>query len=145
MFGSSLGAVIALDLVTKHPEQVRLLVAHEPALAGLLDEPDRTLLGNRQRDVDATFKRDGLLPAMQKFLAIAGGVRDDPDSELEVQRPSSERAAQHAANLQFFLARDAPAAHRHKLDTTALTAASGKIVPAGGVTSRGSLPHRCGS
>lgn len=143
VFGSSLGAVIALDLVTKHPAQVRVLVAHEAALADLLDEPERSLLRDRQRDVDATFKRAGLLPAIQKLLAIAGGVGDDPNSEITVERPAGERAVQHAANLQFFLARDAPAAHHHKLDTTALKANPGKIVPAAGVTSRGSLPHRC--
>ena len=39
LFASSGGAVNALALVAKHPEQVRTLVAHEPPLASIL--PDR--------------------------------------------------------------------------------------------------------
>ena len=39
LFASSGGAVNALALVAKHPDQVRTLVAHEPPLASIL--PDR--------------------------------------------------------------------------------------------------------
>jgi pimeloyl-ACP methyl ester carboxylesterase len=39
VFGSSLGALIGLVLVATHPDQVRLLVAHEAAVAQLLPEP----------------------------------------------------------------------------------------------------------
>src|SRR6476619_2065630 len=39
LFASSGGAVNALALVARHPEQVRTLVAHEPPLASLV--PDR--------------------------------------------------------------------------------------------------------
>ena len=39
LFASSGGAVNALALVAKHPEDVRTLIAHEPPLASIL--PDR--------------------------------------------------------------------------------------------------------
>ena len=143
VFGSSLGALIGLELVAAHPEQVRLLVAHEAPLADLLHEPERSQFKERLRDVEDTFQRDGLFPAMQKFLAVAGGFGDDPEPEIQVERPSGERMVQHGANLQFFLAHDAPAAHRYQIDTAALQAVSGKILPAAGVISRGSLPYRC--
>jgi hypothetical protein len=71
------------------------------------------------------------------------GFGDDPEPEVQVQRPSGERMALHGANLQLFLTHDAPAAHRYQLDTAALQAVSGKIVPAAGVISRDSLPYRC--
>ena len=71
------------------------------------------------------------------------GFSDDPEPEVQVQRPSGERMALHGANLQLFLTHDAPAGHRYQLDTAALQAVSGKIVPAAGVTSRDSLPCRC--
>ena len=32
LFGSSIGALVGLDVVTRHPEQVHTLVAHEPPL-----------------------------------------------------------------------------------------------------------------
>src|SRR4051812_5598602 len=36
VFGVSIGALIGLDLVARHPEQVRLLIAHEPPAFDLL-------------------------------------------------------------------------------------------------------------
>lgn len=143
LFGSSLGALIALDLAAAHSEQVRLLVAHEAALADLLDEPERGQLKERQRDVEATFEKAGFAPAMQKLIAIAGGFGTDPDPEAQVQRPAGERVARHGANMQFFLGHDAPSAHRYQLDIEALRSVSGRIVPAAGRLSRDMMPHRC--
>ena len=40
VFGSSSGAIIGLELLSRHPERVRLLVAHEPPLLGLLPDAD---------------------------------------------------------------------------------------------------------
>ncbi|MGH3929774.1 MAG: hypothetical protein ACRDTF_07335 [Pseudonocardiaceae bacterium] len=39
VFGSSSGGVTGIALATRHPDQVRTLVAHEPPLVELL--PDR--------------------------------------------------------------------------------------------------------
>jgi pimeloyl-ACP methyl ester carboxylesterase len=143
VFGSSIGALIGLDLVTAHPEQVRLLVAHEAALAPLLDQPERGQVEAMQHDVDDTFLREGLFPAMRKLFAIAGGFSDDPEPEDERAMPTADRVAQHAANMQFFLTRDAPAAHRYQPDLAALKAVSAAIVPAAGLLSRDSFPYRC--
>jgi pimeloyl-ACP methyl ester carboxylesterase len=38
LFAISGGAVNALALVSKHPEEVRTLVAHEPPIASILDD-----------------------------------------------------------------------------------------------------------
>jgi hypothetical protein len=51
----------------------------------------------------------------------------------------------HRTNFVFFLANDAPAAHRYQLDLDALVAVSAKIVPAAGAGSGGSFPHRSAS
>jgi pimeloyl-ACP methyl ester carboxylesterase len=141
VFGSSIGALIGLDLAAAHPEQVRLLVAHEAAVASLLGEPARSQLQAMHDDVDDTFRSEGLLPAMRKLLAIAGGFGDDPEPEVPPVMPAGERAARHAANMQFFLTNDAPAAHRYQLDLTALTPAA--IIPAAGELSRESFPYQC--
>ena len=68
IFASSGGAINALALVAKHPEQVRTLVAHEPPLAQLL--PDREEALAAIRDIDETYQRDGFGPGMAKFIAI---------------------------------------------------------------------------
>src|ERR1700731_4961345 len=58
IFASSGGAVNALALVTRHPEVVRTLVAHEPPLATVL--PDREEALAVTRDIHVTYERDGL-------------------------------------------------------------------------------------
>jgi pimeloyl-ACP methyl ester carboxylesterase len=45
MFASSGGAVNALALVARHPEQVRTLVAHEPPAAQVLPDREAVLAG----------------------------------------------------------------------------------------------------
>jgi pimeloyl-ACP methyl ester carboxylesterase len=57
MFASSGGAVNALDLVAKHPEDVRTLVAHEPPLASIL--PDREHALAAVKAINASYLRGG--------------------------------------------------------------------------------------
>jgi pimeloyl-ACP methyl ester carboxylesterase len=68
LFATSGGAVNALALVTRHPEDVRLLIAHEPPLAGLL--PDRDAAFAATEDIAATYQRDGAGQAMAKFIVL---------------------------------------------------------------------------
>jgi pimeloyl-ACP methyl ester carboxylesterase len=142
VFGCSLGALIGLDLITAHPRQVRLLVAHEAGCAEFLDEPGRGEMLARQHDVDDTFSRDGFLPAMRKFFTIAA-ADNDPEPETGRLPLTDEQAAQHAANAQFFLTNDAPAAHRYRPDLDALKTGAASIIPAAGTLARGSFPYRC--
>jgi pimeloyl-ACP methyl ester carboxylesterase len=69
IFASSGGAVNALALVARHPEQVRTLVAHEPLVAQVL--PDREQLLAACVDIHETYQRAGLGPAMAKFFVLA--------------------------------------------------------------------------
>ena len=68
IFASSGGAVNALALVARHPEQVRTLVAHEPPAAQEL--PDREAALAATADIHETYERSGFGPAMAKFIAI---------------------------------------------------------------------------
>ena len=69
IFGSSGGAVNALALVATHSEQVRTLVAHEPPSAQVL--PDRDEVLATCAAIHETYLREGLGPAMAKFIAFA--------------------------------------------------------------------------
>jgi pimeloyl-ACP methyl ester carboxylesterase len=77
VFASSGGAVNALAWVARHGEQVRLLVAHEPPLAGVL--PDRGALTAAIEDIRETYDRDGMGPAMAKFIVLVGHDGELPD------------------------------------------------------------------
>lgn len=132
VFGASIGALIGLDLVARHPERVRLLVAHEPPATELLPEPERREAARGQEAIEETFRRDGAGPAMRKLVALAGMDFNDREPDAELPRPKPERVA----NLGFFLTHDAPAARRYRLDLPALQAVGARIVPAAGSTSR---------
>ncbi len=68
LFATSGGAVNALALVARYPEQVRTLVAHEPPLLRLLPDHEAALAA--ARDTYATYQRSGLGPGMAKFIVL---------------------------------------------------------------------------
>jgi pimeloyl-ACP methyl ester carboxylesterase len=83
IFASSGGAINALALVARHPEQVRTLVAHEPPTAQEL--PDREPALAACEGIHETYQREGYGPAMAKFIAlvsyegpIPAGFADQP-------------------------------------------------------------------
>jgi pimeloyl-ACP methyl ester carboxylesterase len=138
VFGVSLGAMLGLDLISRHPEQVRLLVAHEPPATGLLPEPGRGQAVRDQEEVEELYRREGTAAAMRKFVTVAGIRFDDREPDIAIPQPRPERIA----NLEVFLARDAPAAHRYQLDMPALHKAAARILPAAG-TSTQAFPRHC--
>ncbi|MBW8804126.1 MAG: alpha/beta fold hydrolase [Catenulisporales bacterium] len=138
VFGSSIGALIGLDLISRHPEQVRLLIAHEPPATHLLPEPERDQAAADQEEVETLYRRHGLREAMTKFMAIAAIRYDDREDDVEIPPPAPDRIA----NLDFFLTHDAPAVRRYRLDLPRLRAIAQRIVPAGGADAE-SLSRRC--
>ncbi|MFJ9048420.1 alpha/beta fold hydrolase [Streptomyces bacillaris] len=62
LFGSSSSAVVALDVLARHPGRVSRVVAHEPPVVELLPEPEagRALFAA----VRESFRRDGVAAAM---------------------------------------------------------------------------------
>jgi pimeloyl-ACP methyl ester carboxylesterase len=86
LFASSGGAVNALALVARHPEDVRTLVAHEPPAPQVL--PDREAALAAVTDIHDTYLRRGYGPAMAKFIRfvthegpVPDGFADQPDPD----------------------------------------------------------------
>src|SRR5262245_18659333 len=69
VLGCSGGALVGLDLVARHPQRVRALVAHEPPAMNLL--PDGAGWQAAFRAVCDTYRRDGVGPATQQLLTTA--------------------------------------------------------------------------
>ena len=67
-FATSGAAVNALFLVAAHPDDVRLLVAHEPPMAPLL--PDGEAIGKACDDLVAAYDADGIGAGMSRFIAL---------------------------------------------------------------------------
>ena len=93
LFASSGGAVNALALVAKHPEDVRILVAHEPPLASIL--PDRENAKAAVRAIQSSYQAGGFGAGMAHFIAITshrGPFPDDsPASRRRIRRCSGCR------------------------------------------------------
>jgi pimeloyl-ACP methyl ester carboxylesterase len=139
VFGSSIGALIGLDLVARFPTQVRRLVAHEPPAPELLDEAERAQATRAQMDAEDAYRVSGIPAAMRKFLEMSGIDLQDREPDAKLPEPTPTRGR----NLAFFLSHDAPAVRQYRLRTTALVARSDIIVPAAGETSGNAWPHRC--
>ncbi len=130
IFASSGGAVNALVLVAKHPEQVRTLVAHEPPASAEL--PDREAALAACTDINRTYRRSGFGPAMAKFIALASYQGPFPSDYAG--RPGPDPAS-FGLSAEDDGSRDDPllgqnmvscSSYRHDFD--ALRAASTRIV-----------------
>ena len=143
VFASSGGAVNALALVAKHPEQVRTLVAHEPPAATLL--PDREQALPAIVDIHETYVRDGFGPGMAKFMAlttfngpIPAGFADQPVDPAAFGLPTEDDGARDDP----MLGRNIIATTHYEYDFDALRAAPTRIVIGAGAESEGEMPHR---
>ena len=143
IFASSGGAVNALALVTRHPEGVRTLVAHEPPLATVL--PDRKEALAVTEDIRETYERDGLGPAMAKFIAftsIRGPTPPDfpnhAPNPADVGLPTEDDGSRDHPLLGPHMVYVA----RYEPDFDSLRGASTRIVVAGGAESEGTFPYR---
>jgi pimeloyl-ACP methyl ester carboxylesterase len=143
IFGSSGGAVDGLALVAEHPEQVRTLVAHEPPSASML--PDREAALAAAVSVQETYERDGLGPAMAKFIALTSLKGPIPADFAE--QPAPDPAA-FGMPTEDDGSRDDPllgnmvSGTHYEPDIDALRAASTRIVVAAGAESEGEFTHR---
>ncbi|MEU5695088.1 alpha/beta fold hydrolase [Actinosynnema sp. NPDC020468] len=137
--GFSLGALVGLDLLARHPDRVTTLVAHEPPATQLLPDAEREPAERAQEEVGELVESDGVAVAMQHFLSFAG-MRFD---EWEDGAPRPTPAQRRPANLVAFLRLHAPQAHAHRVDLPAVLRHADRLVPAAGATSTGFFPRRC--
>ena len=93
VFGNSSGASIGLELVARHPELVRVLVAHEPPVFDLLDDRDRWAA--LMTEVEQAYARDGADVAGAVFGAgmhmRGGSASADAPSSPTRPRPRTRR------------------------------------------------------
>ncbi len=150
VFGNSSGAIIALELAARHPEQVGTVVAHEPPLFELLPERDhwRTVI----KHVADTFETEGPGPAglvLGEALQMRGAADEDeraPGGGDAPQKPDPQTLAMMARmgrNMDFFIGYEVPGFADYTPDISALRASCARIVMAAGVESAGEPPARC--
>ena len=145
VYGNSGGATIGLDLVTRHPERVRTLVAHEAPLMQLL--PDAERWRSAFRDIDETYRAQGVFPAMAKFGGAVeeGGPKYSEEMEKAPPTPGSEEMmARMAGNFELFIAHEIQHNAGYVPDLDALRNVPTHIVSAVGETSGEQAARRAG-
>jgi pimeloyl-ACP methyl ester carboxylesterase len=139
VFGSSSGAIVALDLLIRYPDHVRTLVAHEPPIVTLLPDGDWYL--ELFDEVYHTYRRRGTGPAIRKFAAVAG-VGPPRMGEKEFWR-MLKLMPRIRRNMKFWLEHELRQYPRYRPDIHALQTVSSQLVLAGGQDSREFFPYRC--
>jgi pimeloyl-ACP methyl ester carboxylesterase len=145
VFASSGGAVNALALVARHPEQVRTLVAHEPPAAQEL--PDRETALAAVTDIRQTYERAGFGPAMAKFISIVG-LRGPVPADFGENAPDAAAfglpTQDDGSRNDPLLGQNLVTCNYYKHDFAALRAASTRIVIGVGAESKDEFAHRAG-
>jgi pimeloyl-ACP methyl ester carboxylesterase len=96
VLGSSGGALTGLDLITRYPDRVRLLVAHEPPLTYLLDEPNES-----DERIMAVYREQGAAAAMAAFMGETGL---DREQQADAPPPDPEFMQRLVGNFDVFFA-----------------------------------------
>jgi len=144
LFASSGGAVNALALVARHPEQVRTLVAHEPPLASIL--PDREGALAACRAIHETYQRSGYGAGMAHFIAVVS--RTEPmTSDFAAQPPPDPAmfgmpAEDDGTRTDPMLGQNMISCTHYEPDFDALRSASTRIVMGAGEGSEGEMANR---
>jgi pimeloyl-ACP methyl ester carboxylesterase len=144
LFASSGGAVNALALVSRHPEDVRTLVAHEPPLAAIL--PDREHALAVTRAVHETYQRSGFGAGMAHFIAVVS--HQGPFTAEIAGQPAPDPAMfglpteDDGSRTDVLLGQNIVTCTHYQPDFDALRSASTRIVMAAGEESEGEMANR---
>jgi pimeloyl-ACP methyl ester carboxylesterase len=144
LFASSGGAVNALALVATHPEDVRILVAHEPPLAALL--PDAENAKAAVRAIRDTYQERGLGPGMAAFIAHTSHTGEFPDDVAQQPTPDPAQfgmpAEDNGDRTDVLLHQNIIGTTHYEPEFDALRAAPTRIVMAAGAESQGQMANR---
>jgi pimeloyl-ACP methyl ester carboxylesterase len=133
VYGSSGGGTIGLELVARHPDLVRTLVAHEPPLMELL--PDAARWRAAFEDISETYRTEGVFPAMGKFGAVVeeGGPKYSEEMQQAEPTPEDEEMmGRMAGNFDLFVAHELRQIGGYVPDIDALRNVPTRIVSAAG-------------
>lgn len=146
VFASSGGAVNALALVTAHPEQVGTLVAHEPPILAVL--ADRETATAATQGIAELYQREGMGPAMVRFIMLVGHKGEVPAGWIDQPAPSPAEfglpADDDGSRDDALLGQNLVSCTHYEPDFEALRAASTRIVIGVGEESKDELANRGG-
>ncbi|MFX0578145.1 alpha/beta fold hydrolase [Nocardia nepalensis] len=138
--GVSGGAVVALDLLARHSERLRLVLAHEPPCFAVLPDADahRAMI----EEVVELFQEQGPAVAGARFMQAVGVTTKPLPNPAEVPARTAEMLARLMANTAVMFAHELRLVTAYRPDTAALAAVADRLILAAGRETRGQLPYR---
>ncbi len=144
LFANSGGAVNAFALVAKHPDDVRLLIAHEPPLASVL--PDAENAKAVVRAIRSTYQSRGFGAGMAHFIAVTAHRGPFPDDFAGRPAPDPSAfgmpAEDDGTRTDVLLGQTIIGTTHYEPDFDALRNASTRIIMAAGAASDGEMANR---
>lgn len=140
IFGGSGGAVVALDLLTHHPERLRLVIAHEPPCFAVL--PDAAEQKAFVDEVYTLFRTEGVAAAGARFLEGIGATMKPMPDPAELPPRAAEMIHRLHANAAPMMAHELRPITSYLPDETILATRTDRLILAAGQETRGHLPHR---
>jgi pimeloyl-ACP methyl ester carboxylesterase len=137
VFGNSSGALVALEVLTQHPERVQTVIAHEPPAVALL--PDAATWWAFFDGIYETYRKEGVPKAMHQF---ANGVLGSADHRV-LERAMVEHANEFTlANATYWMEHELRQYPQTELDLAKLSAYTERVVLAGGRDSRDQMTYQ---
>jgi pimeloyl-ACP methyl ester carboxylesterase len=146
LFASSGGAVVALELIARHPTDVRTLVAHEPPLASIVPDREHALAVNRA--MHETYMARGGGWGMAHFMQVV--MHRGPFTADDAAAPPPDPATfgmpgdDDGNRNDLMLAHNVVYLTRYEPDFDAIKRAPSRVVIGVGAASHGELAQRGG-
>lgn len=132
VIGNSSGAVVAINLLLKHPESVLKLIAHEPPAFGALPAEHQAMGAGMVNHIYDVYRKSGSVAAMEAFT---GGLAVNKEGELMRSLMHPGHSHEIRANSHFWFEFELRQYPTSKVDVDALVALKDKFVPAAGIES----------
>lgn len=133
VFGSSSGAIVALELLVRHPGCISTLVAHEPPSFSVLPEDPRAQATGLINGVYETYRAHGPETAMELF---ASALSEGPEGEM-MRGAMDGRRDDVRANCLFWFEFELRQYTRAAVDIEALAGVKERLVLVAGEESLG--------
>lgn len=139
IYGTSFGALIALELAATDPERLGVVIAHEAPVIQLLPVSEQRAARHDLLDIENRFLTEGVAAGLERFAEVLDINPADREPDVE----TASAGPHQTPNAEFFLSHDLPVLRRHTVDLAALKASPARIVAGAGQNSGGLWPHRC--
>lgn len=137
VFGNSSGALVALEVISRFPERVQMVVAHEPPVVSLLpDAPEWWAFFDGVYD---TYRTEGIPQAMHQFGSSTLGSVDHQVMEQARREHANEYTL---SNTRYWMEHELRWYPRVELDLAVLAEVAERIILAGGRDSRDQMTYQ---